>query len=58
MPRLGIIDKRHGRLADHINRTLSSTEADRFAVGGFFPSGLPVVGRPAEAGLSADAGAV
>ncbi len=35
-----IIDNRNEKLADHINRILSSTEAARFAVGYFFLSGL------------------
>lgn len=35
-----IIDNRHQKLVDHINRILSSTDSARFAVGYFFLSGL------------------
>ena len=45
MPAHDIIDNRHERLADHINRILSSTEAARFAVGYFFLSGLTPIGQ-------------
>ena len=40
MPSHDIMDNRHEKLVDHINRILSSTEAARFAVGHFFLSGL------------------
>jgi len=40
VPRHDIIDNRHEKLVDHINRILSSTQAARFAVGYFFLSGL------------------
>ena len=40
MPTHDIIDNRHEKLVDHINRILGSTEAARFAVGYFFLSGL------------------
>lgn len=40
MPTHDIIDNRHEKLVDHINRILASTEAARFAVGYFFLSGM------------------
>lgn len=40
MPMHDIIDNRHEKLVDHINRILTSTQAARFAVGYFFLSGL------------------
>ena len=40
MPTHDIIDNRHEKLVDHINRILASTESARFAVGYFFLSGL------------------
>src|SRR5579864_4403645 len=40
MPTHDIIDNRHEKLVDHINRMLDSTESARFAVGYFFLSGL------------------
>ncbi len=43
MPANDIIDNRNKKLADHINRILSSTEAARFAVGYFFLSGLECI---------------
>ena len=43
MPTHDIIDNRHEKLVDHINRILGSTEAARFAVGYFFLSGLTAI---------------
>src|SRR6266699_925489 len=46
MPTHDIIDNRHEKLVDHINRMLDSTEFARFAVGYFFLSGLEsIAGR-------------
>jgi hypothetical protein len=38
-----IIDNRHEKLVDHINRILETSEAARFAVGYFFLSGLTAI---------------
>ena len=46
MPTHDIIDNRHEKLVDHINRILGSTEAARFAVGYFFLSGLTANSLP------------
>ncbi|MBW2146070.1 MAG: helicase [Deltaproteobacteria bacterium] len=43
MPTHDIIDNRDERLADSINRILTSTESARFAVGYFFLSGLECI---------------
>jgi len=43
MPPHDIIDNQNEKLADHINRILSSADAARFAVGYFFLSGLECV---------------
>lgn len=40
MPTHDIIDNRHEKLVDHINRILPSTDRAKFAVGYFFLSGL------------------
>jgi len=45
MPTHDIIDNRHERLVDHINRILSSTDSARFAVGYFFLSGLTSIAQ-------------
>ncbi|HYT37734.1 MAG TPA: helicase-related protein [Ktedonobacteraceae bacterium] len=45
MPTHDIIDNRHEKLVDHINRMLDSTEYARFAVGYFFLSGLESVAK-------------
>jgi len=45
MPAHDIIDNRHEKLIDHINRILSSTESARFAVGYFFLSGLTSIAK-------------
>jgi len=43
-----IIDNRHTKLVDHINRLLDSTEQARFAVGYFFLSGLESIAEKLE----------
>ncbi len=48
MPSHDIIDNRHEKLVDHINRILTSTEAARFAVGYFFLSGLESISTQLE----------
>jgi superfamily II DNA/RNA helicase len=45
MPAHDIVDNRHEKLVDHINRILSSSEAARFAVGYFFLSGFAGIAR-------------
>src|SRR5713101_7548688 len=48
MPTHDIIDNRHEKLVDHINRMLDSTEYARFAVGYFFLSGLESIAERLE----------
>ncbi|MBI5197061.1 MAG: helicase, partial [Nitrospirae bacterium] len=43
MPTHDIIDNRHEKLVDHINRILLSTDRAKFAVGYFFLSGLTAI---------------
>lgn len=45
MPTNDIIDNRHEKLVDHINRILSSAESAKFAVGYFFLSGLTSIAK-------------
>jgi superfamily II DNA/RNA helicase len=45
MPTHDIIDNRHEKLVDHINRILSSTDSARFAAGYFFLSGLTSIAQ-------------
>ena len=49
MPTHDIIDNRHEKLVDHINRMLDSTEYARFAVGYFFLSGLESIAERLDA---------
>jgi superfamily II DNA or RNA helicase len=46
MSRHDIIDNRHEKLVEHINRILGTTASARFAVGYFFLSGLEAIAKP------------
>ena len=45
MPTHDIIDNRAEKLADHINRILTSSESARFAMGYFFLSGFESIAQ-------------